>query len=91
MSKVGTSHIERQNLTVRISMRRRTRLTNAFSKKWANLKHSYALHFANYDFCKVHSSHRVTPAMEAGITDQVWNLAELISAWRHVDKILHTQ
>ena len=78
MSKVGTSHIERQNLTVRMSMRRMTRLTNAFSKKWENLKHSYALHFAYYNFCKVHSSLRVTPAMEAGITDHIWTLKELL-------------
>lgn len=80
MSKVGTSHIERQNLTVRMSMRRMTRLTNAFSKKWENLKHSYALHFAYYNFCKIHSSLRVTPAMESGITDHVWSLSELLTA-----------
>ena len=80
MQKVSTSHIERQNLTVRMSMRRMTRLTNAFSKKWANLHYSYALHFAYYNFCKVHSSLRVTPAMEAGITDHVWELTELIAA-----------
>jgi len=80
MKKVSTSHIERQNLTVRMSMRRMTRLTNAFSKKWANLKHSYALHFAYYNFCKVHSSLRVTPAMEVGITDHVWSLTELLAA-----------
>ena len=71
MDRVRTSHIERQNLTVRMSMRRMTGLTNAFSKKWANLLYSYALHFAYYNFCKVHSSLRVTPAMEAGITDHV--------------------
>lgn len=80
MSKVGTSHIERQNLTVRMSMRRMTRLTNAFSKKWENLKHSYALHFAYYNFCKIHSSLRVTPAMESGLTDHIWTLSELLSA-----------
>lgn len=80
MSKVGTSHIERQNLTVRMSMRRMTRLTNAFSKKWMNLKYSYALHFAYYNFCKVHSSLRVTPAMEAGIATHIWTLGELITA-----------
>lgn len=78
MSRVGTSHIERQNLTVRMSMRRMTRLTNAFSKKWENLRHSYALHFAYYNFCKVHSSLRVTPAMESGITDHIWSLEELL-------------
>jgi len=75
---VRTSHIERQNLTVRMSMRRMTRLTNAFSKKWMNHKAAYALYFAHYNFCRVHSSLRVTPAMEQGITDHVWTLAELI-------------
>lgn len=80
MEKVSTSHIERQNLTVRMAMRRMTRLTNAFSKKWLNLKYAYALQFAFYNFCRVHSSLRVTPAMEAKITDHVWHLDELIRA-----------
>jgi transposase-like protein/IS1 family transposase len=80
MAKVSTSHIERQNLTIRMSMRRMTRLTNAFSKKWANLKWAYALQFAYYNFCKVHQSLRVTPAMEAGITDHIWSLSELLTA-----------
>jgi IS1 family transposase/transposase-like protein len=78
MDKVNTSHIERQNLTVRMSMRRMTRLTNAFSKKWLNLKYAYALQFAFYNFCRIHSSLRVTPAMEAGIASHVWNLSELL-------------
>lgn len=78
MDKVSTSHIERQNLTVRMSMRRMTRLTNAFSKKWMNLKYAYALQFAFYNFCRVHSSLRVTPAMEAGLTDHIWKLSELL-------------
>jgi transposase-like protein/IS1 family transposase len=78
MKRVSTSHIERQNLTVRMSMRRMTRLTNAFSKKWMNLKHAYALQFAYYNFCKVHQTLRVTPAMEQGITSHVWTLRELI-------------
>jgi transposase-like protein/IS1 family transposase len=60
--RVCTSHIERQNLTIRMSMRRLTRLTNGFSKKWENLKAAYALHFAHYNFCRVHSSIRCTPA-----------------------------
>jgi hypothetical protein len=80
MSRVGTSRIERQNLTVRMSMRRMTRLTNAFSKKWMNHMAAYALYFAHYNFCRVHSSLRVTPAMESGITDRVWTLAELLAA-----------
>lgn len=75
-----TSHIERQNLTIRMSMRRMTRLTNAFSKKWFNLRSAYALQFAYYNFCRVHKTLRVTPAMEAGITDHVWELKELLTA-----------
>lgn len=80
MSRVGTSRIERQNLTVRMSMRRMTRLTNAFSKKWLNHKAAYALYFAHYNFCRVHSTLRVTPAMEARITGHIWTLQELIAA-----------
>jgi len=75
---ICTSHVERQNLTMRMQLRRLTRLTNAFSKKLANLKAAVALHFAYYNFCRVHSSLRVTPAMEAGISDHVWTLAELL-------------
>jgi IS1 family transposase len=80
MEKVSTSYIERQNLTMRMSMQRLTRLTNGFSKKWANMEKALALHFAYYNFCRVHSSLRVTPAMEAGITDHVWALEELVGA-----------
>jgi transposase-like protein/IS1 family transposase len=79
-ARICTSHIERQNLTVRMSMRRMTRLTNAFSKKWMNHKAAYALYFAHYNFCRVHSTLRVTPAMESGLTDHIWNLEELIGA-----------
>ena len=75
---VSTSFVERQNLTIRMQMRRFTRLTNAFSKKLANLKAACALHFAHYNFCRVHSSLRITPAMEAGLTDHVWSIAELL-------------
>jgi IS1 family transposase len=77
--RICTSHIERQNLTMRMQIRRLTRLTNAFSKKWDNLRAAIALHFAYYNFCRIHSSLRVTPAMEAGITDHVWTIAELLS------------
>ena len=59
-------------------MRRMTRLTNAFSKKWENLKAAYALWFAFYNFCRVHQSLRVTPAMEAGITNGVWDTIDLL-------------
>ena len=79
LAHICTSHVERQNLTMRMAMRRFTRLTNAFSKKLENLKAACALHFAYYNFCRIHSSIRVTPAMEAGITDHVWTLAELLS------------
>ena len=80
MDKVCTSHVERQNLNVRMAMRRFTRLTNAFSKKWAKLQAALALYFAYYNFCRVHSSLRITPAMEAGITTSVWTLKDLLSA-----------
>jgi IS1 family transposase len=78
--RICTSHIERQNLTMRMQMRRFTRLTNAFSKKLTNLKAACALHFAHYNFVRVHQSLRVTPAMAAGITDRVWEMEELIAA-----------
>jgi hypothetical protein len=71
---------ERQNLTMCMAIRRFTRLTNAFSKKLANLKAAVAPHFAYYNFCRVHKTLRVTPAMEAGLTDHVWSIAELIVA-----------
>lgn len=76
---ISTSHVERQNLTMRMAICRFTRLTNAFSKKLANLKAAVALHFAYYNFCRIHQTIRVTPAMEAGLTDHVWTIAELLS------------
>jgi IS1 family transposase len=75
---ISTSYVERQNLTVRMSMRRFTRLTNAFSKKLDNLKHAVALHFMHYNYCRIHSTLRVTPAMESGLADHVWSLEELV-------------
>jgi hypothetical protein len=75
---VSTSYVERQNLTMRMSMRRFTRLTNAFSKKVENLEHAVALHYMHYNFCRIHQSLRVTPAMEAGVRDHVWSLDEVI-------------
>jgi IS1 family transposase len=77
--RICTSHIERQNLSVRMGMRRMTRLTNAFSKKWENLEAAYSLWFAFYNFCRVHKTLRVTPAMEAGIADKVWTVNELLA------------
>jgi IS1 family transposase len=76
---ISTSYVERQNLTMRMSMRRFTRLTNAFSKKVENLAAAVSLHFAHYNLCRVHKSlDGQTPAMAAGITDHVWSLDELI-------------
>lgn len=76
---VSTSYVERQNLTMRMKMRRFTRLTNAFSKKVENLEHAVALHYMHYNFCRVHQSLRITPAMAAGVTDHVWELEEVIA------------
>jgi IS1 family transposase len=75
---ISTSFVERQNLTMRMGMRRFTRLTNAFSKKLENHGHAVALHFMHYNFCRVHKTLRVTPAMEAGLTDHIWSLEELL-------------
>jgi IS1 family transposase len=76
---VSTSYVERQNLTMRMSMRRFTRLTNAFSKKIDNHVAMVALHVAYYNFCRIHQTLRITPAMEAGIANHVWSLEELIA------------
>jgi IS1 family transposase len=77
-SKISTSYVERQNLTMRMQMRRFTRLTNAFSKKLVNLKAALSLYFAWYNFCRIHRTLRVTPAMAAGVTNTVWHLTNLI-------------
>jgi IS1 family transposase len=76
---VSTSMVERQNLTMRMSMRRFTRLTNAFSKKIENLEHAVALHFMHYNFCRIHQTLRVTPAMEAKVTNRVWSIADIVA------------
>ncbi len=75
---ISTSFVERQNLTMRMSMRRLTRLTNAFSKKLGNLQGAVALHFAHYNLVRLHNTLRVTPAMAAGVTDRLWSLEELV-------------
>ena len=75
---VSTSHVERQNLTMRMHMRRFTRLTNAFSKKVENHAHAVALHFMFYNFVRVHQTLRVTPAMEAGIADRLWTIEDIV-------------
>ena len=75
---VSTSYVERQNLTMRMSMRRFTRLTNAFSKKVEMHAHSVALHFMCYNFVKIHQSLRTTPAQAAGVTDRLWEIEDLV-------------
>jgi IS1 family transposase len=74
---ISTSYAERQNLTMRMSMRRLTRLTNGFSKKVENLAHAVSLYFMYYNFARIHQTLRVTPAMEAGVTDHIWSLEEI--------------
>jgi IS1 family transposase len=76
---VSTSYVERQNLTMRMHMRRFTRLTNAFSKKVDNHAHSVALHYAYYNFVKIHQTLRVTPAMAAGVTNRLWEISDLVA------------
>src|SRR5229473_1821448 len=75
---ISTSFVERQNLTMRMSMRRFTRLTNAFSKKLENLQAAVALHFAHYNLVRLHKTLRVTPAMAAGVVDRLWSIEELV-------------
>jgi len=78
--RISTSFVERQNLTMRMSMRRFTRLTNAFSKRLSSLKAAVALHFAHYNFCRLHRSLGITPAMAAGVAADFWNVQDLL-AW----------
>jgi hypothetical protein len=75
---ISTSYVERQNLTMRMSMRRFTRLTNAFSKKVENHAAAVALHYMHYNFARIHKTLRVTPAMEAGLADYVWSIEEIV-------------
>jgi IS1 family transposase len=75
---ISTSFVERQNLTMRMSMRRFTRLTNAFSKKVENHAHAIALHFMNYNFVRIHKTLKVAPAMAAGVSDKLWSLENVI-------------
>jgi IS1 family transposase len=79
---ISTSFVERQNLTLRMTNRRFTRLTNAFSKKIENHKHMIAVYAMNYNFCRIHQTLRVTPAMEAGISNHVWTLEEIVGLVR---------
>lgn len=79
IAHVSTSHVERMNLWIRMQNRRFTRLTNAFSKKLDNHIHALALYFAFYNFCRIHKTLRVTPAMAAGITDRLWSLDDIVA------------
>ena len=81
---ISTSYIERANLTMRMGLRRFTRLSNGHSKKVENHEHAVALHFMHYNFCRIHQSLRVTPAMEAGITNHVWELWEVVRLMDYV-------
>ena len=76
---VSTSHVERQNLTMRMSMRRFTRLTNAFSKKIDSHVHALALYFVFYNFTRQHKAHRLSPAMAAGLTDRLWSMEDVVA------------
>jgi hypothetical protein len=76
---ISTSYIERQNLTMRMSMRRFTRLTNGFSKKVENHMHAIALHFMHYNFVRIHKSLRCTPAMEAGVSKKLWSIEDIVA------------
>jgi IS1 family transposase len=80
---VSTSFVERQNLTMRMGMRRFTRLTNAFSKKVENLEHALALHYVHYNFARIHKTLRCTPAMEAGVTDRLWDVRDIAALLEH--------
>jgi hypothetical protein len=75
---ISTSFVERQNLTMRMSIRRYTRLTNAFSRKLENHAASVALHYMHYNFCRIHQTLRVTPAQEAGLAQHVWSMEEIV-------------
>lgn len=79
IAHVSTSYVERQNLTMRMSMRRFTRLTNAFSKKLDNHIHALALYFVFYNFTSIHKTLRMSPAMAAGVTDRLWSLNDVIA------------
>ena len=76
---ISTSYAERMNLQIRMNMRRFTRLTNAHSKKVENHRHALALYFMYYNFARIHQTLRVTPAMQAGVTDHVWTLDEIVN------------
>lgn len=88
---ISTSFAERQNLTMRMSIRRFTRLTNAFSKKIENHAHSVALHYMHYNFCRIHKTLRVTPAMAAGVTDRLWTIADIANLVEDAEKMAYKE
>jgi IS1 family transposase len=79
IKNISTSYVERQNLTMRMHMRRFTRLTNAFSKKLENHMHAISLYFMFYNFVKIHKSHRSTPAMMTGVTEKLWEISDIVA------------
>ncbi len=85
---ISTSYVERQNLTMRMSMRRFTRLTNGFSKKVENLEHAVALHFMYYNFVRIHRSLRITPAMAAGVTDHLWEIEDIVKLLEEKESVI---
>jgi IS1 family transposase len=82
---ISTSYIERQNLTLRMHMRRFTRLTNAFSKKVENHAYAVALHMMYYNFVRIHSALRITPAMAAGVADRLWEVSDIVALWEAIE------
>ncbi len=87
---ISTSYVERQNLSMRMGMRRFTRLTNAFSKKLENHMHALSIYFMHYNFVRIHQTVRVTPAMEAGVTDRLWDLSDIVrivDEWEAAQKL----
>lgn len=83
---VSTSYVERQNLTARMMMRRYTRLTNAFSKKYENHAAMVALNYFSYNFIRIHGTLRCTPAMAAGVTNKLWDVADLVALWEEYER-----
>ncbi len=83
--RITTSHVEKQNHTLRMHCRRLTRLTNAFSKKFENFEAAVALNFAYYNFCKTHKALRMTPAQAAGIESSAWTVEEVVNAWEKIN------
>ena len=84
---ISTSYAERANLTMRMSLRRFTRLTNAFSKKVENHAHAIALHFMYYNFVRIHQTLRITPAMAAGVTDRLWEINDIVGLLEAREKV----